>query len=406
MRAPSRGACAVSEKQRYDRQLLCVTFFLVALGLIMVMSASLSIAQERFSSPFFFLQKHAIRVALGICMLIVFMRIPFGVYRRFSLWILLGAFVLLVALFPWGVRVRGSCRWLSLPLVHCMVQPVEIAKFALVVFFAARIADTNRRVTEFRRGFLPLVGVVVLMAVLVALQPNFSNALFLVMIAVAMLFIGGCRLWHLVSFGAGIAGVAFIVMRRFAHVQDRVAAFQDRAHDLQGINWHINQSLIALGSGFVTGCGPGRGHQKYSFLPDAHTDFIYSIVGEEFGFLGTMLVLALFVFIFVRAVRAAVRAPTSFGYLLALGIGISITAAALINIAMTLGIVPTAGLPLPFMSYGGSSLLTAMASIGILLNISAEGRANARPFAPAPRPRRTSGGAYVRRMQARKKVTR
>lgn len=396
----------MSETRKYDRQLFCVTIFLVALGLIMVMSASLSIAQERFSSPFFFLQKHAIRVAIGICLLIMFMRIPFSVYRRFSLWILVGAFALLVALFPWGVRVRGSCRWLSLPVVNCMVQPVEIAKFALVVYFASWIADTNRRLTDFRRGFLPPVGVVALMVVLVALQPNFSNALLLVLIASAMLFVGGCRLWHLLSFGAGITVAAFVVMSRCAHVQDRIEAFRDRAHDLQGINWHVDQSLIALGSGFITGCGPGRGHQKYNFLPDAHTDFIYSIIGEEFGLLGTTLVLTLFVFIFMRALRAAVRAPNSFGYLLALGIGISITATALINIAMTLGILPTAGLPLPFVSYGGSSLLTAMASIGILLNISAEGRANAHPFTPAPGQRRTAKSAYARRVRGAKKVTR
>jgi cell division protein FtsW len=395
----------VSQTRKYDRALLCVTIFLVALGLIMVMSASLSIAQERFSTPFFFFQKHAIRVAIGICMMIVFMRVPFLTYRRFSFWILVGAFALLIALFPYGVRVRGSCRWLSLPLVNCMVQPVEIAKFALVVYFAARIADTDRRITDFRRGFLPLAGVVALMAFLVALQPNFSNALLLVLIAVALLFVGGCRLWHLASFGAGIAGVAYVAMSRCAHVQDRIEAFRDRTYDLQGINWHVDQSLIALGSGFITGCGPGRGHQKYSFLPDAHTDFIYSIIGEELGLIGTMLVLSLFVFIFARALRAAVRVPNSFGYLLALGIGISITATALINMAMTLGIVPTAGLPLPFVSYGGSSLLTAMASIGILLNISAEGRASTNPFGPAPRPRRTARGVYARRARGARKAT-
>lgn len=396
----------MSGKRTYDRQLLCVTIFLVALGLIMVMSASLSVAQERFSSPFFFFQKHAIRVAIGICLLILFMRIPFGTYRRFSLWILMGAVALLVALFPWGVRVRGSCRWLSLPVVNCMIQPVEIAKFALVVYFAARIADTNRRITDFRRGFLPLVGVAALMVVLVALQPNVSNAFLLVLIATAMLFLGGCRLHHLAAFGAGAAAVAFVAMNRFAHVQNRIVAFRDRAQDLQGINWHVDQSLIALGSGFITGCGPGRGHQKYSFLPDAHTDFIYSIIGEEFGLLGTTLVLALFVFIFARAVRTAVRAPNSFGYLLALGIGISITATALINIAMTLGIVPTAGLPLPFVSYGGSSMLTAMAAIGIILNISGEGRSGARPFAAARRPRRTGGNVYARRARGARKATR
>jgi cell division protein FtsW len=403
MRAAPRGACAVNEKRTYDRHLFCVTIFLVALGLIMVMSASLSIAQERFSSPYFFLQKHAIRVVLGMCLMIVFMRIPFGVFRRFAPWILVSAFVLLVALFPWGVRVRGSCRWLSLPVLNCTVQPVEIAKFALILYLAARVADLKKRITDLRSGFLPLVAVAVCMAVLVALQPNFSNALFLLILALAMLFIGGCRIIHLFSFGAGITGIAFVVMSRFPHVQERIKAFLDRAQDLHGMNWHINQSLIALGSGFIMGCGPGRGHQKYSFLPDAHTDFIYSIIGEEFGLLGTLVVLALFVFIFVRAVRAAVRAPNSFGYLLALGFGISITTAALINVAMTLGIVPTAGLPLPFVSYGGSSLLTAMASIGILLNISAEGRGDAGPFGRPHPPRTSAGGVYARRVQGRRK---
>ena len=396
----------MNEKRTFDRQLFCVTIFLVALGLIMVMSASLTIAQERFSSPFFFLQRHAVRVALGLCLLFIFMRIPIKVYRRFSLWILVASFVLLVALFPWGVRVRGSCRWLSLPLVNCMVQPVEIAKFALIIYFAARIADAKSRITEFRRGFLPLVGVSALMVALVALQPNISNACFIVLLATAMLFIGGSRIVHLLAFGAGFAGLAFVVMSRFQHVQDRWDAFRDRASDLQGINWHVDQSLIAIGSGFITGCGPGRGHQKFSFLPDAHTDFIYSIIGEECGFIGTSLVLALFVLIFARALRAAVRAPNSFGYLLAMGIGISITAAALINMAMTLGIVPTAGLPLPFVSYGGSSLLTAMASIGILLNISADGRGSVHLFTPAPGPRRRSRSVYARRVQGKKKATR
>jgi cell division protein FtsW len=345
-------------------------------------------------------------VALGICVMIAFMRIPFGVYRRFSIWILVSAFVLLAALFPWGVRVRGSCRWLSLPFLHCMVQPVEIAKVALIIFLAARIADMRERITDFRRGFLPPVAVAAGMAILVALQPNFSNAFFILFLALAILFVGGCRIMHLVSLGAGAAGAAFLVISTFPRVRGRIDAFLDKAHDLEGINWHGSQSLIAIGSGFITGCGPGRGHQKYSFLPDAHTDFIYSIIGEELGIIGTVLVLALFAFIFVRAMRTAARAPDSFGYILALGIGISITTAALANMAMTLGLLPTAGLPLPLVSYGGSSLLTAMASIGILLNISAEGREKARPAARSRPPRATSGKVYARRVRGRGRVKR
>ncbi len=405
MRAASRGARAVSEKRRYDRQLLYVTIFLVALGTVMVMSASQSIAQERFSSPFFFLRRHAMRVALGICIMIVFMRIPFNAYRRFAPWILGASFCLLIALFPWGIRVRGSCRWLSLPIVNFMVQPVEIAKFALVMYIAAWITDGKRGITDFKRGLLPLFATAASMAVLVAVQPNFSNALLIMLLLFAMLFIGGCRLTHLVSLGGGFTAAAFVIMSRFPHVRERIEAFFNKAHDLEGINWHVNQSLVALGSGFITGCGPGRGHQKYNFLPDAHTDFIYSIIGEELGVLGTMAVLSFFVFIFLRAVRAAVRAPSSFGYLLALGFGISITAAALINVSMTLGIVPTAGLPLPFVSYGGSSLLVSMASVGILLNISAEGRERTFPSNSPAGPRKVARSLYARRVRGGRKRT-
>jgi cell division protein FtsW len=244
------------------------------------------------------------------------------------------------------------------------------------------------------------------MAMLVAFQPNFSNALFIVFLALTMLFIGGCRVSHLAAFGAGVSGVAIVVMSRFPHVRERITAFLDRAGDPQGINWHGSQSLIAIGSGFITGCGPGRGHQKYSFLPDAHTDFIYSIIGEEFGIIGTLIVLSFFVIIFMRALRAAERAPDSFGNLLALGIGVSIIAAAIANMAMTLGLIPTAGLPLPLVSYGGSSLLTAMASIGILLNISTEGRESARPAAKSRRTRTASRAVYARRVRPAKRTAR
>ncbi|HSG27929.1 MAG TPA: FtsW/RodA/SpoVE family cell cycle protein, partial [Candidatus Krumholzibacterium sp.] len=161
------------------------------------------------------------------------------------------------------------------------------------------------------------------------------------------------------------------------HVRERFSVLLDRTADIHGQGWHVNQSLIAIGSGFLWGAGPGRGHQKFNFLPDAHTDFIYSIIGEEFGLIGTISVLLLFVLLFRRAIRTAKRSPDSFGYLLAIGIGLIIFSTAIINISMTLGILPVAGLPLPFVSYGGSSLVTSMAAMGILLNISSKGRDSA-----------------------------
>lgn len=389
------------KKGKYDIELFCATLFLVALGLIMVTSASQIIAHERFRSPFFFLQKHAILIGLGLCILLVFMRIPFKLYQRFSILILIVSIILLAALFPWGRKIRGANRWLLFPYLNFMLQPVEVAKLALIIFLTSRIASYGRKyANDFKKGFFPLVAVTICIAVMVALQPNISNAAFIVVLSFVLLFVGGCRLLYLLPYGVAVTAAAAAAFYRFSHVQGRIFAYLSGGQDIRGLNWHVDQSLIALGSGFIFGCGPGRGHQKYNFLPDAHTDFIYSIIGEELGAFGTLLVLVLFAFIFARAVRTARRAPDSFGYMLAVGIGITIFGTALINMAMTLGIIPVAGLPLPFISYGGSSLLTSMAAVGILLNISSMGRERNRPM------EKLAGRNLKRRVYARRVINR
>ncbi len=379
----------------YDLNLFCTTLSLVALGLIMVFSASQEIAREHYSSPFFFMQKHAIRVALGLCGLLVFMRVPYRIYRKLSFWLLAAGFILLGAIFIWGREVRGANRWI--PLFTFMVQPVEIARYSLVIFLAAKISYMGKGIKDLQKGFLPLLGVSLLFALMVGLQPNISNALLLILLSLTMLFIGGCRILHIAGFGGLTLAAAIPVVLSLSHVRERLAVLIGGGGDLQGAGWHINQSLIALGSGFIFGCGPGRGHQKYSFLPDAHTDFIYSIIGEELGLIGTAGVLILFSLIFARALRIARKAPTSFGYLLAVGIGLSIFSTAIINIAMTLGLLPTAGLPLPFVSYGGSSLVTSMSAVGILLNISSAAKDDRRP-APGRRRKKISQRVYARRV--------
>lgn len=355
----------------YDLKLFCAILFLVMLGLVMVTSATQVIAQERLKAPFYYLQGQAIRVALGLCFLFIFMKIPFRIYQRFALLILIVSLCLLAAIFVWGREVRGANR--SLHFFSFMLQPVEMAKLALIIYLSAKIVESKKRLGRFKEGFLPMAIIVVLMGTMVVLQPNISNACLIVLISFALLFLGGCRLVHLVPFGAVILCAAAPFAYRLTHVHGRIGAFLHRTQDLKGLNWQVDQSLIALGSGFIFGCGPGRGHQKYSFLPDAHTDFIYSIIGEELGAVGTILVLLIFAFILRRSTRIARRSPNTFGYLLAAGIGVSIFATAVINIAMTVGLVPTAGLPLPFISYGGSSLVTSLAAVGILLNISSEG---------------------------------
>ena len=389
----------MNKKSKYDLTLFCVTLILVALGLIMVFSASNVIGREKFKSSFFFMQNHMIRVAIGLCCLFIFTRIPVWIYKKFSTMLLLAGIILLAALFVFGRNFRGGIRWLH--IFWFVFQPVEIAKFTLIIFIASQIAEKKKKIRDFKKGFLPLIGVVLLTALLVGLQPNLSNAILIVFLSFVLLFIGGCKLLHLFSLGGALAAIAAPVLFSFPHVRERVTVFLNGGGDIQDAGYHINQSLISIGSGFVFGSGPGNGHQKYHFLPDPHTDFIYSIIGEELGLIGTVTVLIFFFVILQRAVRIAKRSQNDFGYMLAIGIGVMIFSTALINISMTLGLVPVAGLPLPFVSYGGTSLVISMSAIGILLNVSSNG------IEPRTVKKRTGSGkrykVYARpRMQERR----
>ncbi len=378
----------MSKKPKYDLALFCVTLILVALGLVMVFSASNVIGREKFSSSFFFMQNHLIRIGIGLCCLFIFTRIPVWIYKKLSTVFLVAGIVLLAALFVFGRNYRGCVRWLR--IFWFVFQPVEVAKFTLLIFIASRVAENRRKIRSFKEGFLPIIGVVLLTAVLVGLQPNLSNAILIVFLSFVLLFIGGCRIIHLASAGGALAAIAVPLLYSFPHVRERVVVFLNGGGDVHDKGYHINQSLISLGSGFLFGSGPGSGHQKFHFLPDPHTDFIYSIIGEELGLIGTVGVLALFYVILQRSVRIARRSQNEFGYLLAVGIGVMIFSTALINISMTLGLLPIAGLPLPFVSYGGTSLVISMSAIGILLNVSS----NAKD--PAQAKRRTRPGKGYR----------
>ena len=325
------------------------------------------------------------------------MKIPFGIYRRFNFWVLVAALLMLASIFVWGNRFRGAERWLKIFMFT--VQPVEAAKYSLVIFLAARLAEGRKKLADFEKGFLPLVGAAAAMAVMVGRQPNISNAILISMITMTLLFIGGCRIKHIGAFTGAAVAVAVPILYRMEHIRQRLTVLFNPSTDVNGIGWQTRQSLIAFGSGSIFGCGPGRGHQKYLFLPDAHTDFIYSIVGEELGFIGAAIVLLLFTLIFMRAMHISRRAPNEFGRFLAMGIGLTIFFTAVINMAMTTGLLPTAGLPLPFVSYGGSSLITSMVAAGILLNISTYGR-DPEPSAGRGRSRSMRNADYARRATA------
>lgn len=296
------------------------------------------------------------------------MKIPYRIYRSVAVYGIIIGVISLIAVLLWGREVRGARRWLR--IFNFTIQPVEFVKYALIIFTADIIARSKGSVRKLREDFLPVFGVSLLIAVLLVLQPNISNATLIFGLTFIMLYLGRSRLVHLaLSYGAlFILSVPYLYIQ--PHVRNRVIGLLNSGEYLLSQNWHVRQSLISLGSGFIYGCGPGKGHQKYRFLPDAHTDFIYSIVGEELGFIGTMLVFGIIVFIFYKALMIARDAPDTFSRYLALGIGLIIILTSIVNIAMTTGIIPTVGLPLPFVSYGGTSLLTSMAAVGILLNIS------------------------------------
>jgi cell division protein FtsW len=394
MRESAPEIAVLADRGRCDLKLVLATVALVVLGLVMIASAGQMVKLQRASGPhFYFFFRQLALAGLGLLVMVVVMKVPYRVYQKYALKLLVAAFVLLGAVLVVGTKIRGSSR--SIDVANFDFQPVEAAKIALVIFLAAKISEWGDRIKDFKRGFLPLAGTGTGMAVMVAFQPSISNAVLIMMLTFIVLFVAGCRIKHIVAFGlaALVAATPFLL-----HVSKVITRFTTylKGGDGGATNFQLEQSLIALGSGSIFGAGPGRGHQKYRFLPDAHTDFIYSIIGEELGLIGTIVVLLVFVFILRRAVRTALRAPDSFGYILALGLGLLVFMSAMINIAMTTGVIPTAGLPLPFISYGGSSLVASMAAIGILTNISLEGRER-KPGAGLFRLRRAAKGVYAKR---------
>jgi cell division protein FtsW len=361
-----------SERRNVDRVLLFSIVALSLVGIVMVYSASYGFAIEATASqdPGLFLRHHIIRVVLGFMLLALFMKVREDVLRRLAKPLLIVALVLLGLVLvpsPLRVEVRGSARWLRLG--YFVFQPSELAKIALIVYLADFITRRGYDIRKFSRGFVPAFIVVGTAVLLVAAEPNIGTAAMLLLIGMTVLFAGGARLEHI---GLGLSVSLFSLlgfMYVTGHNWDRILAKLGGAVD-EGVSYQAKQAVIAIGAGGLTGMGPGMGNQKYLFVPDAHTDFILSITGEEIGFLGILGVVALF-FVFVwRGLRAARRAPTVFSSIVATGVTMAVAAYFCINAGVCTGILPTVGLPVPFLSYGGSSSLILLASCGMLLGVS------------------------------------
>ena len=342
-------------------------FALMLLGLIIVMSASSTYSVIRFDSLFHLFNSHLFKVIIGILAMVFFCAVPYEIYKDFSKpAIIIMTIILILTLFI-APNIKGAGRWINLGFFS--FQPADVAKLVLIVHLAAMIEDKGESLKVYKEGFLYLLIWVLVIAGLILIQPNVSNAILLVFISFIMLYIGGAKFTHIMgtAFLCLIAGAGAAML--FAHSRERILSFITAVNTGGTANIQVKQALLGLGSGGIFGVGLGHSMQSNLFLPESYGDFIFAIVGEELGFLGSFIVLFSYLVLFIAGILIAKKTKDTFGQLLAFGITFSIILYALINAAVATGLVPTTGLPLPFISYGGTSLVFLCISVGILVNI-------------------------------------
>ena len=343
------------------------TFSLILIGLIVVMSASSTYSSAKFDSTFHLFNSHLFRVVLGLILMATFSFIPYEWYKKISKPAIMGiAFVLIITLFI-APQVKGAGRWLNLGFIT--IQPADIAKLLLIIHLAFLLEKKSEDILDFKNGFMFLFIWVMIIAGLIFIQPNVSTAILIVVISLTMLYVGGARIKHifLTSVGLIIAAGSFAMI--LSHSRKRILGYIGSFGEGGELNHQLKQGLLSLGSGGLFGVGIGNSKQSNLFLPEAYGDFIFGILGEETGFIGVVIVLLFYMVLFIAGILIAKKAKDKFGQMLAFGISFSIIIYAFVNTAVATGLFPTTGLPLPFISYGGTSIIFLSASIGILINI-------------------------------------
>jgi cell division protein FtsW len=350
-----------------DKKLLYSSLALLAVGMVMVYSSSSVIAQSRHGSQLFFLQRQLVWLVIALGAGWIVTKIDLKKYAAYSVPILFVAIAMLAAVFLMPAR-NGSHRWLLLgPL---SVQPSEIFKLAVVFYLAFSLSQKRRDISDWRQAVFPYAPLIGSGLILIILEPGLGSALTTTLTVLTVFFLAGVRLRHLAVLILPLAGIASIMVFALGYKKARVIDYLSAIENpLQG-SYQVKQAVLTLGAGNLFGVGLGNGRQKLFFLPYPHTDFIFATIGEELGFVGLIIILALFYIIVWRGVKIALEQPDKFGYLLAMGVTLTIAIATLINIGVVTSLLPTTGIPLPFLSYGGSSLLISVISVAILLNLS------------------------------------
>jgi cell division protein FtsW len=360
----------MARKLKSDKFLFTATLLLVCTSLVMVYSASAVMAMEWYQQPYLFLSKQAAWVVIGLLLLPIVMHIDYRHYREPRvIWTGLAVVTLaLIAVLFFGRPVKGATRWLGVGPLG--MQPSELAKLVVIVFTAAILERRMNRINDVSYSLLPIGVVVSGVVALILLEPDLGTALSVVMIAAVMVFAAGLSYSYLVGLLLAAVPALYMLLMTSEYRRKRVFAFVDPWSDPLGGGFQMIQSMIAVGTGGVFGRGLMGGVQKLFYVPEPHNDFIYSVIAEELGLLGATVVLACFFVIAWRGLRTAVRAPDRFGAFLAIGLTTMIAFQAFFNISVVLGLLPTKGIPLPFVSAGGSSLLINLVGMGILLNVS------------------------------------
>ena len=384
-----------------DMWLFGAALVLVSIGVVMVYSASAILAADRFGDPHYFLKRQLFWALLGLGGLWAALAVDYRVLERVALPLLgVAALLLVLVLVPaFGQAINGTRRWLRLGGVS--FQPVELAKLAFVIYLARFLSRRGEAVQGFWGGAVPPAVIGGVLAALVLRQPDLGNSLTLLALAFTLLFLAGARPRHLLLLAAPALPLLAVAVYLAPYRWRRILAFLNPESDPRGSGFQIIQSFLAIGSGGLLGRGLGGSKQKLFYLPEPHTDFVFAVIAEELGLIGGVTVVALFMVLIWRGLRAGLRAPDRFGAYLALGLTTMLATEALVNLGVVTGSLPTKGLPLPFVSFGGSALFMTLLSTGILLNISQHGAADAASRRRASRPRAADARSAARGALAR-----
>lgn len=353
--------------------LFTVTVVLICVGIVMIYSSSSIYAGERYKDGFFFLKRHLIFLLIGGLLGFLAMCVDYKKLKHIARPLLALSFFLLVLVMVPGLgrEVSGAQRWFRFKFLS--FQPSELANLAVIIYLADFLSRKTIYIKTFLKGFLPPVAVLGSFALLILLQPDLGTTVSISLVAIMMLFIAGVRFSYILSLLLASLPVLYVLIFSVAYRRTRILAFLNPWLDPKGSGFQIIQSQIALGSGGIFGVGLGHSKQKLFYLPAAHTDFIFSIIGEEMGLIGTIGIIILFIIFIQQGIKIIKNAADKFGYFLSLGLVLMLSLRAVINIGVSCGVLPTKGLPLPFISYGGSSLMFDMVAVGLLLNVARTG---------------------------------